>query len=337
MFRTTRRKGAFPPPAAFARILSSSKAERFVLTFHSLGDIDAAASAIALSRFIGKKCVIAPPDKPNSGARKLLDYCGAQTVLFSEAKITSEDFIIALDSSSPCLLPHLSSIKPDLLIDHHSPVGGIAAKREIIDPEASSTCEMLAFLLKPTDKIACISLLMGIISDTANFKSATPRAFEAASALLSHAGISYSQIHSLAGAPESFSERVEALRSCQSVSAEKISGFLVATAMAKSHEAHFADVLVHLGADISFVGCESEKGSARISARMRDSLLGRVRLEGIMPEIGKILGGSGSGHELAAGASGSGENLRQALGICVKMAEQQILSSESGKVKKIEW
>ncbi|MFA4982991.1 MAG: DHH family phosphoesterase, partial [Candidatus Micrarchaeia archaeon] len=272
--------GKLPSPAAFSRSLSSIKAKRIVLTFHSLGDIDAAASAIALSRFIGKKCIIAPPDKPNSGARKLLDYCGAQTILSSEAKITSEDFIIALDSASPSLLPHLSGIQPDLLIDHHSRTGGeIAAKKRIIDESASSTCEILHFLLKPTDKITSIALLMGIISDTANFKSATPRAFEAASALLSHSGLSYSQIHSLAGAPESFGERVEALRSCQSVSSEKVGNFIIATAMAKSHEAHFADMLTHLGADIAFVGCEAESGGARISARMRDSLLGRVKLE----------------------------------------------------------
>jgi len=330
--------GKLPSPAAFSRSLFSIKAERIILTFHSLGDIDAAASAIALSRAIGKKCVIAPPDRPNSGARKLLSYCGAQTALFSEAKVTPEDFIIALDSSSPALLPHLLGIKPDLLIDHHSRSGNeITAKKEIIDQTASSVCEMLHFLLKPTDKITSIALLMGIISDTGNFKSATPRAFQAASALLLHSGISYSQIHSLAGSPESFSERVEAIRSCQSVSSEKIGNFIVATAMAKSHEAHFADMLTHLGADVAFVGCESESGSARVSARMRDSLLGRVKLEKIMPEIGKILGGSGSGHEFAAGATGSKENLRPALGICVKLTEQQILSSESGKVKKIEW
>ncbi|HIH19272.1 TPA: hypothetical protein HA225_04815, partial [Candidatus Micrarchaeota archaeon] len=46
---------------------------------------------------------------------------------------------------------------------------------------------------------------------------------------------------------------------------------------------------------------------------------------------------SGSGHELAAGASGGKENLRSALGICVKLAEQQLLATEKSRIKKIEW
>jgi nanoRNase/pAp phosphatase (c-di-AMP/oligoRNAs hydrolase) len=90
-----------------------------------------------------------------------------------------------------------------------------------------------------------------------------------------------------------------------------------------------------MGADIAFVGCEGV--DARISARMRDSLKGKVHLEKIMFEAGKLLGGSGSGHELAAGASGKKENLRPALGFCAKLAEQQLLSVESGKIRKIEW
>ena len=317
-------------------LLSRLKGRRAIITFHSLGDVDAAGAAIAISRMIGKSCVVAPPDRPSSAARKLLDYTGTQTTLFSGLKISGNDFIIALDSASPHLMPHLAGIQPDLLIDHHSWLGGeIQAKQSINDPAASSTCEMLFFLLDPADRISCTALLLGIISDSAGFRYATSRTFEAASALLGRSGLTYSQIQSLAIVPETLDERAESLRSCQSVSAERIGGHIVATAMAKSHEAHFADALVHLGADIAFVGCEAEDG--RISARMRDSMQGKVRLDGIMFEVGKVLGGHGSGHELAAGASGSKENLRAALGICVKLAEQQIHSTESGKIKKIEW
>ncbi|MEM4634255.1 MAG: DHH family phosphoesterase, partial [Candidatus Anstonellaceae archaeon] len=133
----------------------------------------------------------------------------------------------------------------------------------------------------------------------------------------------------------SLGERIESLRSCKTVCAERIGEHIVATAIAKSHEAHFADALVHLGADLAFVGCKGEDG--RISARMRESLKGKVMLDRIMFEAGKILGGAGSGHELAAGASGSKENLEEAMAFCLKAVEQQILSHESGKIRKIEW
>jgi len=328
-----RKAAAKAPPAD---IFSEFRSKRTIVTFHSLGDLDAIGSAIALQRALGKKCVIAPPDKPNASARKLLLYAGAPSVPFGALQLSEKDIVIALDSASPHLMAHLAGIKPDLVIDHHTRFGGeIRGKQEILDPAASSTCEMLYFLLKPTDRISCIALMLGLISDTASFKFATPGTFEAASGLLEHSGLSYSQILSIAISPDSLSERIEALRSCQSVTAEKIGEHAIATAMAKSHEAHFAEILVHLGADVAFVGCEGEDG--RISARMRDGMVGKIYLDKIMFEVGKVLGGNGSGHELAAGASGGKENLRPALGICVKLAEQQLSSSEGGKIKKIEW
>ena len=328
-----RKAAAKPPPAD---VFSEFRSKRTIVTFHSLGDLDAIGSAIALQRELGKKCIIAPPDKPNASARKLLDYAGAPTVPFGALKISDKDIVVALDSSSPHLMAHLAGIKPDLIIDHHTRFGGeIRGKQEILDPAASSTCEMLYFLLKPTDRLSCIALLLGLISDTSGFKYATASTFEAASGLLEHSGMSYSQILPIAISPESLSERIEALRSCQSVSAEKIGEHAIVTAMAKSHEAHFAEILVHLGADVAFVGCEGEDG--RISARMREGMVGKIYLDKIMFEVGKVLGGNGSGHELAAGASGGKENLRPALGICVKLAEQQIHSSEGGKIRKIEW
>lgn len=311
-------------------------AKRIIITFHSLGDVDAVGGAIALCRFLGKKALIAAPDKPVAAARKLLDYTGTPYSLFSDIKRASGDYIIVLDSSSPQMLPHLAGIQPDLMIDHHARLGGeVTAKKVINDPSASSTCEILYFLLTPKDKISCISLLLGIIADSALFKCATPSTFKAASELLARSNLSYSQLLSLSHAPESFTERLEAIRSCPSVSAERAGERIIALAMAKSHEAHFADILVSLGADVAFVGCEAESG--RISARMRDSLKGHVKLDRIMYEVGKVMDGNGGGHEMAAGATGEKGSVREALGVCKKLCEQQILTSEHAKIKKIEW
>ena len=311
-------------------------AKRIIITFHSLGDVDAVGVAIALSCFLGKKAVIAAPDSPTAAARKLLDYTGTSYSLFSEIKRAPSDFIIVLDSSSPQMLPHLAGIQPDLMVDHHMRLGGeVSAKKTINDPIASSTCEMLYFLLTPKDRISCIALLLGIIADSANFKCATPATFKAASELLARSRLPYSQLLSLSHVPESFSERLEAIRSCPSVSAERAGEHIIALAMAKSHEAHFADILVSLGADVAFVGCEAENG--RISVRMRDTLKGRVKLERIMFEIGKVMDGSGGGHEMAAGATGEKGSVLEALAVCKKLCEQQILASEHAKIKKIEW
>ena len=318
--------------ASFPKI----SAKRIIITFHSQGDLDAVGGAIALSRALGKKAIIAAPDRPSSSARRLLDYTGTSYSLFSDIKRAQGDYILVIDSSSPSLLSHLTGIQPDLMIDHHARLGGeVSAKKAINDPSASSTCEILYFLLKPKDKVSCIALLLGIIADSASFKSATPATFNAASELLSRSGVPYSQLLSLSQAPESLSERIEALRSCSSVSAEHVGEHIIALGMAKSHEAHFADVLVSLGADVAFVGCTGEDG--RISARARDSLQGQMRLDKVMAEVGKVMGGNGGGHAYAAGATGKREMVRESLAVCKKLAEQQILSGEHSKIRKIEW
>ncbi|MFA6214217.1 MAG: DHH family phosphoesterase [Candidatus Micrarchaeia archaeon] len=310
--------------------------KRIIITFHSQGDLDAVGGAIALCRALGKRAVIAAPDKPSSPARRLLEYTGTPYSLFSDIKRAPSDYIIVLDSSSPSLLAHLIGIQPDLMIDHHARFGGeVVAKKAINDPAASSTCEILYFMLKPKDRVSCIALLLGIMEDSAAFKNATSATFKAASELLPRSGIPYSQLLSLSHAPESFSERLEAIRSCPSVSAERAGERIIALAMAKSHEAHFADVLVSLGADVAFVGCESENG--RISARARDPMKGHVRLDSLMSEVGKAMGGNGGGHEIAAGANGEKGSVREALAVCKKLAEQQILSGEKAKIRKIEW
>lgn len=318
-------------------LLSSKKAKRIIITFHSLGDLDAVCSATALAVYFGKKAIIAPPDSPNSSARRFLQQFKISTTPFSEIKLSKDDVLIGVDSASPVLMSHLVGLTPDLIIDHHMRFGGeIRSKKEINDSSASSTSEILYFMLKPKDRLSCTALLLGIISDSAFFKYATPKTFEAAGNLLQNAGLSYEEILSLSNRPESFSERVEMIRACQTVGAEKVGEFLVATAVAKSYESHFADALVHLGADLAFVGME-EGNEKRISARMRPSLKGKVNLEKLMFEIGQFMGGSGGGHTFAGAASGTKNYLHEVLSLCLKLSEEQILSSESGKIKKIEW
>jgi len=70
---------------------------------------------------------------------------------------------------------------------------------------------------------------------------------------------------------------------------------------------------------------------------MRESLKGRVKLEKIMFEVGKVMNGNGGGHEMAAGATGEKGSVRESLAVCKKLCEQQMLSSENAKIRKIEW
>ncbi|MEM4348052.1 MAG: DHH family phosphoesterase [Candidatus Anstonellaceae archaeon] len=308
---------------------------RIFVTSHLLADLDAVCAGLVLCRVFGKKCKLALPDSPSAAARHFLEYIQASTIPFSQVTLQKNDALVVVDCSSPALAPHLVGKQADLSIDHHSNTAHLPSKKRINDPSASSTCEMLYFLLKPRDKLSSIALLVGILSDSAGFQSATSRTFEAVSHLLRQSGLSYSSLRQLAFSPNSLSERIEALRSCQTVWAERVGQRIIATAFAKSHEAHFADLLIAMGADLAFVAYLGNEG--RISARMHPSMKGMVYLDQIMEQAGKVLGGSGGGHELAAGASGSRQGVKEALDVCVKLAQDQILLAESGKIKKIEW
>jgi bifunctional oligoribonuclease and PAP phosphatase NrnA len=295
--------------------------KKVLITFHSLADIDAVGSAFALKNWFSKSCVVAP-DTLNSRAKGLVR---ALNLALDEYDPPYEAIII-LDTHSKRLLGKFAFEKADIIIDHHLKQDSVDAKHAIIDSSYSSTSEIVYFILKELGGITPVSascLLAGIVSDSAGFKNANKRTFQAVYELIELSKIDYPSIIEIAEHAPDVSQRIAVLKAAQRCEIHKVGSFLVVSSTVNSSESIAAEALIELGADISFVAYSGE--DARISSRMRLGLENKLNLAPIMSEAGKILGGDGGGHEMAAGANGPKiEELANALARCIEITKEKL-------------
>ena len=324
----------------FSSFLAKASKSNCMLTFHSLGDLDAIASAYVFSRFC-KSAKIVIPDHINAEARHFA-LQNALT-LHSLADVQGEKFglTILLDCSSAKLAVHMAGRKIDAIIDHHEPhADELFAPLKIVKEDASSTCEMLAFLLpaKKIDEKIAYALAAGIVSDSAHFRSASAKTFKAMHSLLQKCGCTYSQLLQACHVPTDISARTTTLQSFQRMQFENAGNYIIAWTITNAYESHAALSLLNIGADFSFVGHAGKK-TARISARMDSSLSLPISMADIMREVAPLIGGSGGGHKYAAGASGdSPAKLNETLCACVRLTNKKLLAlKDDGHVQKIEW
>ncbi|MFW6082534.1 MAG: DHH family phosphoesterase [Chloroflexota bacterium] len=159
-----------------------------LLICHISPDGDALGSLTGLAhalRWLGCSPIAACDDRVSAR----FDFIpGAESVV--QEVSSSFDLIVTLDCSdlrrvgSLSDLPHFTD-RPVVNIDHH--ITNLAfGDVNIVDPEASSTAEVLLELLDfmriPLDETLATSLLTGIVTDTRGFRTSnvTPRVLEAA-------------------------------------------------------------------------------------------------------------------------------------------------------------
>jgi len=298
-----------------------------IITFHSLGDVDAVGSAIALKEYLGSGARILAPDRLISSAGKLAKRLGIEVEVCKSIPAREADAIVLIESTSRAMLPQLKGIEPDCIIDHHSlREDSVTGKHVYIDMKASSVCEIMYEILgrKAVSKRSAFALLAGIIADSARFKEANAKTFRIAAELLERAGVTYEEALKFAEPSPSFEERAGVLKGCGGAEVFCVGEFLVAISRSKGYEAHTASALVTLGADAAFVG-HIGKEDAHISARIGNTLEGKVNAAEIMHEIAKMIGGTGGGHPQAAGASGKKpEKMEEALEKCVAIFAREL-------------
>ncbi len=151
--------------------LSGIGNKKALITFHSLGDLDAIGAAIAVKRGLENADIVAP-DRPNSAARRLAEKLGEKIFLFDDVELEDYRKFIVLDTNSRALLPQMDKFMPDCIIDHHNVHDDMPkAEKVFIDKKASSTSEIVADGLGEFDKASATALAVGIVSDSANFRS----------------------------------------------------------------------------------------------------------------------------------------------------------------------
>jgi phosphoesterase RecJ-like protein len=316
---------------AMLNFLKSVREKRALIIIHSLADLDAVGSALALKTFL-KNSSITASDLPSEKARKLLKFLKSEITVGGKL---SCDVLFVLDTNSYDMLGNLADAVKNFkgkmaVIDHHSlHPDSINADHLLVDNRYLSTSELIYELLRELNcKVSereALCLLCGIIDDSAGFRNANRKTFSNIAKLLGKTRMEYEDVLRLVETDMDVSQRIALLTAFKRAEVERVGDYIIAKSAVGSFEAKAADALIKVGADFSFVGCRSKR-EVRISARMRDHFLNELGINlgtQVMEKVGKILKGSGGGHACAAGANGPNlDAFDGALDECVKLTRE---------------
>lgn len=314
---------------SFSEFLSQFSNSKIAIAMHRKSDIDAMASAYALSS-VFKKSVICTIDEPNSSAKKLAELLKIEYKQLKELANYEFEGMVVVDTSTYELLADARKWKLLCIIDHHTSEGrDMKAKCEIIDESAPSTAELIVRLI-PKDKITkkvAFALACGIISDTARFKRAEKETFSILASLIEIAGTSYAELLVMAEPELEADEKIAVIKAFQRLDYVVSNGIIIATSEVGSNESAAAAAISDI-IDVVFVASwRKVEKETRISARSRKHVT--VELNKVMAEVCRLLGGAGGGHIHAAGATIKSPP-KKALKMCVDL----FLEMNSNKKEK---
>ncbi|MDE1804909.1 MAG: DHH family phosphoesterase [Candidatus Micrarchaeota archaeon] len=300
--------------------LESHREERFLITFHSMGDRDSVGSAVALKEYLTNS-LIATPDFITSTSKRMLAQLSGKVEIGNKIPqdiygiiITDANNSEALGSFGPKIA---KSKKPVLFIDHHLESTSAGQNMMVFNDEGyNSTASLVYGLLRELQPSIssdqAIALLSGIIADSFEFHNMYPQTFRQISELLKYAKVEYPDFMA------QFAEKVPAYNRKQSIAdvcaahTEIIGDYLLMYGRATIHANISAETAINIGADAAlFWHSSSEEVS--LSTRLKSPLDRKlsIHLGKIMREVGPILGGNGGGHPAAAGAYGPNKRMAQ--------------------------
>lgn len=278
---------------------------------HVHADPDAIGAAFALARSLGG--VVGESGGVAAPARRVAEKVScAIDPMPDPAKFAR---VAVVDTSSRAQLGEIGKrLDPAalLLVDHHA-YGDLAplARLAVIDPSRASACEVALSLVRRAGRTLArdeaLALLVGMISDTAQFRHANAATLADAHALASAHGLTVADALAVLDDEEpggDLPRRIAQLKAAARAEIEERDGFLLARSRVSAHDADAASALLRLGADLAVVASERSV-RARVSLRASRALLARgVHLGEIANAVAREVGWSGGGHEGAAGLNG---------------------------------
>lgn len=328
------------------RILATPNQKKLVLVHHN-ADPDSIGSAAAL-KIVFPNIDIGITGDVSRTAERLLE--AIRVSVLTEPDLKNYNQIILVDTASSAQLgPFADKVENPIVIDHHAPSPvWEKAKLYYCDENKSSCTEIIYEVIRIAHHLGFIdfsfdsggstniedlervglALLVGIVSDTAGFRYATPFTFLTFANLLRQTGRQMDEILEIVegDAVDDPSRKVAHLKAAQRIVWKKVGteGVLLATSTVSSFEASAAKAIVTLGADISIVAAQ-RGDEVRISARARRTVLERYDLHmgRLMHEIGVTFKCGGGGHEGSAGLNGTG-SAQVILDECVRIITERI-------------
>jgi phosphoesterase RecJ-like protein len=307
--------------------LSSDGVTAVVL--HGNADPDALSSAFAIAKaFDG--VVISAPGGLDRVSKVLAQQLGIDVVLDSVPKA---DRILVLDTSGPDQIPVDLDYSDAIIVDHHARNRMWEGARLYHCDDTKASCAEIVFELlkaagKRPDRMATLALMTGIVTDTGYFKFARPASMIAFAELMQLHDIDMDEVTSMVSLEADQSEKISQLRGAQRLKYWKVGSRIVAVSQGSAFEASVCKALVHLGADVAFVG--SQRGDTfRISARATSEMVREgIHLGKLLSGVGSETSNGGGGHPGAAGISGVGD-VEAMLNISAENAMKRLREIES--------
>ncbi|HEY9071139.1 MAG TPA: bifunctional oligoribonuclease/PAP phosphatase NrnA [Candidatus Ozemobacteraceae bacterium] len=307
--------------AKIARIRDHLSAAKRVFTIaHPYADGDALGSQLALyhwCRAAGKECVVLNFD-PIPSQISWLDGFDTLTDRLPDGMF---DLAFLMETTEASRMgdrtAFFSQARTCIHLDHHLDVPGLG-NPNLLDPHASSTCEILYNILEgmdtPIPPEACEALYVGIMTDTGNFRfpSTTPRSHEIAARMIT-GGLKVSPIFKRVYETNDW-RRVVLHGVTMERATRHFGGLLITSWLTLGDFARLGATEIDAdgsvtplttiaGAEVIVMFREIDARSVKVSFRST----GRVDVQSICKTFG------GGGHRLAAGANFDGTGLQEAM------------------------
>ena len=330
------------------RPLTSFNKKNILIIPHAGSDVDAICAAASLFFQLKKRnrAKILVPDHIALPAKALAKKLRIPYTI-AKNQIPKADILFLVDFNdlkmAGSLAPEIKRFKGQtFLIDHHRPSKQKIAptKNMLVDQNAVATCELVFDWLKKShislDKKTSACIASALVTDSAFFLTANSKTFAIMSESLKKSKKTFSSILSLFSVKKTFDEKIAKLKAAKRARIFLVSKYIVAASDVGAFEADSASALVKIGADISFVGDEDE-GKLRISGRASQAVVKREGFDlakHVFQKLPKYFGGSGGGHAGAAGYTGKGKDINQALMRCIELTKDYFKKRKGFRFKE---
>ncbi len=282
-----------------------------ILSMHPQADPDAVGSAIGLTnliRFLNPKLSIRTlKPKLSALSQKLLVITDFKFDPIEMEEVLSPFLLICLDHNlidSRFMTPETKIV----ILDHHIQTDlEVEISHDFRLDSFMATAEIIASLYYqaniPFDSQITKGLLAGILFDSRRFLYADRELFDCVNFLLRDNPNIYSEVMKLFSSFRTDSEKMACIKAAQRMKRFHINNTILLISHVSSYEAAAARSLINIGGDVAIV-IANRKQETRISFRTSPSFPKETGIslgKDIIPSLIKQFGGSGGGHDGAAG------------------------------------